>query len=136
MATPYRSWKVRSAERLRPHLAAHTSGPLLALPEGRTGVDQPNRSMRFSQICDILNRICQPLSLGPHRRQRYKIGGRRRARQCGGAEAAPVLTWREAQTQTYADAFLVIAVCFVVTTLMVPLLRKIVPPKTPATESH
>jgi len=46
------------------------------------------------------------------------------------------LTWREAQTQTYADAFLVIATCFVVATLMVPLMRKIVPPGTPAKEAH
>jgi DHA2 family multidrug resistance protein len=46
------------------------------------------------------------------------------------------LTWREAQTQTYADAFLVIAVCFVVATLMVPLMRKIVPPGAPANEAH
>jgi len=46
------------------------------------------------------------------------------------------LTWREAQTQTYADAFLVIAVCFVVATLMVPLMRKIVPPRSAASEAH
>jgi len=46
------------------------------------------------------------------------------------------LTWREAQTQTYADAFLVIATCFVIATLMVPLMRKIVPPGTPAKEAH
>ncbi len=46
------------------------------------------------------------------------------------------LTWREAQTQTYADAFLVIAVCFVVATLMVPLMRKIAPPRSAAAEAH
>ncbi len=46
------------------------------------------------------------------------------------------LTWREAQTQTYADAFLVIAVCFVVATLMVPLMRKIVPPRSAASKAH
>ena len=46
------------------------------------------------------------------------------------------LTWREAQTQTYADAFLVIATCFVVATRMVPLMRKIVPLGTPAKEAH
>src|SRR6516162_7414842 len=36
-----------------------------------------------------------------------------------------LLTWCEAQTQTFADAFLVIAACFVVATLMVPLMRKV-----------
>ena len=41
------------------------------------------------------------------------------------------LTWREAQTQTFADAFLVIAVCFLVATLMVPLMRKVAPPAAP-----
>jgi len=46
------------------------------------------------------------------------------------------LTWREAQIQTYADAFLVIAVCFVVATLMVPLMCKIVPPRSGAAEAH
>ena len=33
------------------------------------------------------------------------------------------MTWREAQTQTFADVFLTIAVCFLVATL-VPLMRK------------
>ena len=47
-----------------------------------------------------------------------------------------MLTWREAQTQTYADAFLVIGVCFVIATLMVPLMRKVVPPQTPPADAH
>src|SRR6266436_3818620 len=46
------------------------------------------------------------------------------------------LTWREAQTQTYADAFLAIGVCFVVATLMVPLMRKVAPPRAPSSEAH
>jgi DHA2 family multidrug resistance protein len=46
------------------------------------------------------------------------------------------LTWREAQTQTCADAFLVIAACFVVATLMVPLMRKLVAPAAPPVEAH
>jgi MFS transporter, DHA2 family, multidrug resistance protein len=41
------------------------------------------------------------------------------------------LTLREAQTQSYADAFLVIAICFVLATAMVPLMRKTVPPQAP-----
>jgi DHA2 family multidrug resistance protein len=39
------------------------------------------------------------------------------------------LTWREAQVQTYADAFLIIAVCFAVATALVPLMRKAVQPR-------
>jgi DHA2 family multidrug resistance protein len=46
------------------------------------------------------------------------------------------LTWREVQTQTYADAFLAIGVCFVVATLMVPLMRKVAPPRAPSSEAH
>ncbi len=47
------------------------------------------------------------------------------------------LTMREAQTETYADAFTVIMGCFVVATLMVPLMRKVEPPKAPPpAEAH
>jgi DHA2 family multidrug resistance protein len=35
------------------------------------------------------------------------------------------LTMREAQTQTFADAFFVIMLCFVVATAMAPLMRKV-----------
>src|SRR5271166_3060077 len=47
-----------------------------------------------------------------------------------------LLTWREAHTQAYADAFLVIGVCFVIATLMVPLMRKVAPPKAPPADAH
>jgi DHA2 family multidrug resistance protein len=47
-----------------------------------------------------------------------------------------VLTWREAQTQTYADAFLVMAACFVVATAMAPLMGKVAPPKGPKPDAH
>jgi MFS transporter, DHA2 family, multidrug resistance protein len=46
------------------------------------------------------------------------------------------LTWREAQTQTYADAFLAIGACFVVATLMVPLMRKVASANPPSSEPH
>ena len=46
------------------------------------------------------------------------------------------LALREAQTQAYADAFLAIGVCFVIATLMVPLMRKVAGPPTPSSESH
>jgi len=46
-----------------------------------------------------------------------------------GQAAALKVLWslalREAQTQTYADAFFVIALCFVVATMMVPLMRRV-----------
>lgn len=46
------------------------------------------------------------------------------------------LTWREAQTLTYADAFLMIMACFVVATLLVPLMHKVQPPKQPSADAH
>jgi multidrug resistance efflux pump len=46
------------------------------------------------------------------------------------------LTWREAQTQTYADAFLALGVCFVIATLMAPLMRKVTAPSAPSSEAH
>jgi DHA2 family multidrug resistance protein len=46
------------------------------------------------------------------------------------------LAWREAQTETYADAFLAIAACMAIATLMVPLMRKVAPPKAPVADAH
>jgi DHA2 family multidrug resistance protein len=48
------------------------------------------------------------------------------------------LTYREAQVQTYSDAFLLIAICFVVATVLVPLMRKSVAPRTaaPSPDAH
>ncbi|KPA90286.1 drug resistance transporter, EmrB/QacA subfamily [Pseudomonas asplenii] len=46
------------------------------------------------------------------------------------------LTWREAQTLTYADAFLVIMVCFILATVLVPLMRKVQPPQQPSADGH
>ncbi|QWT21404.1 DHA2 family efflux MFS transporter permease subunit [Bacillus sp. NP157] len=46
------------------------------------------------------------------------------------------LTFREAQTMTYSDAFFSIMVCFVIATAMVPLMRKVQPPKGPSADAH
>jgi DHA2 family multidrug resistance protein len=57
-----------------------------------------------------------------------------------GHAAAVKMLWRlamrEAQTQTYADAFLVIMICFVIATAMVPLMRKVRPPAAPPADAH
>jgi DHA2 family multidrug resistance protein len=47
-----------------------------------------------------------------------------------------LLTFREAQTLSYADAFLAITVCFVIATVMVPLMRKVIPPSAPSADAH
>ncbi|SEO33687.1 drug resistance transporter, EmrB/QacA subfamily [Luteibacter sp. UNC138MFCol5.1] len=46
------------------------------------------------------------------------------------------LTFREAQTMTYSDAFYAIMLCFIVATVMVPLMRKVQPPKAPSADAH
>jgi DHA2 family multidrug resistance protein len=46
------------------------------------------------------------------------------------------LLMREALTQTFADIFLVIALCIAVAALTVPLMRKVAPPKAPAADAH
>ena len=46
------------------------------------------------------------------------------------------LAMREAQTQACADAFFVIMLCLLLATVMVPLLRKVAPPKAPSPDAH
>ncbi|GAB7547814.1 DHA2 family efflux MFS transporter permease subunit [Cupriavidus sp. CuC1] len=46
------------------------------------------------------------------------------------------LAMREAHTLTYADAFLAIFVCFAIATPLVPLMRKVSPPKGPSADAH
>ena len=46
------------------------------------------------------------------------------------------LAWREAQVQTFSDAFLLIAACFAAAVAMVPLMRRVVPPKAPPADAH
>jgi DHA2 family multidrug resistance protein len=43
---------------------------------------------------------------------------------------------REAQTQTFADIFLLIAACFAIAAVMVPLMRKALIPARPLTDAH
>ncbi|WP_314408463.1 DHA2 family efflux MFS transporter permease subunit [Pseudomonas kuykendallii] len=47
-----------------------------------------------------------------------------------------LLTYREAQTQTFSDAFLTIMCCFIVATALVPLMHKVVPPAAPSADAH
>ena len=46
------------------------------------------------------------------------------------------LTMREAQTETYADAFLALMLCLGIAAAMVPLMRKVAPPKAPPADAH
>lgn len=46
------------------------------------------------------------------------------------------LTMREAQTQTFADAFLAVMLCFLVAITLIPLMHKVAPPKAPSADAH
>jgi DHA2 family multidrug resistance protein len=46
------------------------------------------------------------------------------------------LTFREAQTQAFADAFLAIMVCLIVATALIPLMKKVLPPSAPPADAH
>jgi DHA2 family multidrug resistance protein len=46
------------------------------------------------------------------------------------------LAYREAQTQTFGDIFLVILVAFAITTAMAPLMKKVEAPKGPSADAH
>jgi DHA2 family multidrug resistance protein len=46
------------------------------------------------------------------------------------------LTWREAQTLTFSDAFLAVMISLLIATAMVPLMRKVAPPAAPSADAH
>ncbi len=63
-------------------------------------------------------------------------GGDPQAGHGAALELLRALAWREAQTQTFADAFLVVMVCLAIATVMVPLMRKVLPPQAPPADAH
>jgi DHA2 family multidrug resistance protein len=46
------------------------------------------------------------------------------------------LTYREALTLTFGDVFVLLMICFAVTTMLVPLMRKVAAPTAPSADSH
>ncbi|TFW05885.1 DHA2 family efflux MFS transporter permease subunit [Oxalobacteraceae bacterium OM1] len=46
------------------------------------------------------------------------------------------LTYREALTMTFGDVYVLIMGCFIATVLLVPLMHKVAPPKTPSPDAH
>jgi DHA2 family multidrug resistance protein len=73
-----------------------------------------------------------------------KVGGAQAMAHSGdllhGNAVALKLLWtlslREALTQAFADAFLAVMLCFAVATLLIPLMRKVAPPKAPSADAH
>ena len=56
--------------------------------------------------------------------------------QAAASKQLRLLAYREAQVQTFADACLVIATCFVLAVVMVPLMRKVAVPSAPSADAH
>jgi DHA2 family multidrug resistance protein len=56
--------------------------------------------------------------------------------QAGAVRQLWSLTFREAQTQTFGDTFLLVMAAFIIATAMVPLMRKVAPPKAPSADAH
>jgi DHA2 family multidrug resistance protein len=46
------------------------------------------------------------------------------------------LTFNEAQTQAFADTFLVIMLCLIVAMVLIPFMRKVIPPSVPPPDAH
>jgi DHA2 family multidrug resistance protein len=81
-----------------------------------------------SAVVDLLNRAAPGYSAS--------FSGDALHGQAAALQRLLSLTWREAQVETYADAFFVIMLCFLVATVMVPLMRKVAPAGRPSPDSH
>jgi DHA2 family multidrug resistance protein len=95
-------------------------------------------NLHFQRLAEHLNASNEALN-----NWLAQVGGNLQALGMGADEATTGslqqlarLTLREAQTQTYADAFLSIMVCFVIATAMVPLMRKMAMPAAPSPDAH
>ena len=56
--------------------------------------------------------------------------------QIGALAQLSTMALREAQTLSFSDVFLFIMACFLIATAMVPLMRKVQPPKAPTADAH
>ena len=78
-------------------------------------------------VADLLHRLAATVTAA---------GGDPQAGHAAALQLLRSLAWREAQTQTFADAFLAVMVCLAIATIMVPLMRKVMPPKAPPADAH
>ncbi len=95
-------------------------------------------NLHFTRLAEHLNSSNEALN-----RWLEQVGGNFASLGQSGIEGSTaalrqlwLLTYREAQTQTFSDAFLIIMCCFIVATALVPLMHKIVPPAAPPADAH
>jgi DHA2 family multidrug resistance protein len=92
--------------------------------------------LRIAEHLNATNPALADLLHGAGQRYASLLGGDALHGKLLAARQLHELAWREAQVLTFADAFMAIAVCFVVATAMVPLMRKVAPPKGPSSNAH
>jgi DHA2 family multidrug resistance protein len=95
-------------------------------------------NLHFFRMAEHLNSTNEPLNqlLAGTTANIVAWGGDSAAAQTGALRQLWLLTLREAQTLAFSDVFLVIMTCFILATAMVPLMRKVQPPKAPSADSH
>jgi DHA2 family multidrug resistance protein len=95
-------------------------------------------NLHFYRIAEHLNATNEAMSqwLAQTRGHLAELGQAADGADDGALHQLWLLAYREAQTLSYADAFLAIMVCFVVATAMVPLMRRVAPPAAPSADAH
>ena len=92
--------------------------------------------LRLAEHLNSTNASMQALLHGVSARFTAVTGGDALHGQAAALKRLWSLTWREAQVQTYSDAFAVIAVCLLAAALLVPLMRKVAAPTAPSADAH
>jgi DHA2 family multidrug resistance protein len=95
-------------------------------------------NLHFQRIAEHLNTANQAMADFVHSvAARYtQIWGDPAHAQAAALKKLWLIAYREAEVQSFSDAYLAIALCFAVAAAMVPLMRKVMPPKTMAPSAH
>jgi DHA2 family multidrug resistance protein len=95
-------------------------------------------NLHFLRIAEHLNATNQAMVEFVHRLNLHYTAtwGDPTHAQLAAVKKLWLLAYREAQVQTFADAFLAIAACFALAVVMVPLMTKVVPPKGAPPAAH
>lgn len=90
-------------------------------------------NLHFLQIAEHLNSAnAQAMNLLHDIAARYaQVLGSSAGGQAAALKKLWLLAYREAQVQAFADAYMAIALCFVVSVMLVLLMHKVVPPAVP-----
>jgi DHA2 family multidrug resistance protein len=96
-------------------------------------------NLHFLRLAEHLNSSNAALTNWLHNtatRDAVVFGGDRVHGTAAALKQLWALTWREAQPQTFADAFLVLAICLAVAAMLMPAMRSAAPAKVPVADAH